>query len=91
MERDYNGPARVAGSAGTGKTIVAVHRAVYLAKYLDSRVLLTTFSEPLSNALATKLRYLIGNQPRLGERIDVHSLNAIGRRLYERKSASHVL
>jgi len=85
VERDYNGPARVAGSAGTGKTIVAVHRAVFLArKYVDSRVLLTTFSEPLSNALATKLRHLIGNQPRLGERIEVQSLNAIGRRLYER-------
>jgi len=84
VERDFNGPARVAGSAGTGKTIVAVHRAVFLArKYPDSRVLLTTFSEPLSNALATKLRHLIGKQPRLGERIEVHSLNAIGRRLYE--------
>jgi len=84
VERDYRGPARVAGSAGTGKTIVAVHRAVYLArKYPDARLLLTTFSEPLSNALGTKLRYLIGNQPRLGERIEVHSLNAIGKRLYE--------
>ncbi len=84
VERDLNGPARVAGSAGTGKTIVAVHRAVYLArKYPDARLLLTTFSEPLSNALGTKLRYLIGNQPRLGERIEVHSLNAIGKRLYE--------
>lgn len=83
-ERDYNGPARVAGSAGTGKTIVAVHRAVYLArKYPESRLLLTTFSEPLSNALGTKLRYLIGNQPRLGERIEAHSLNAVGKRLYE--------
>lgn len=85
VERDFNGPARVAGSAGTGKTIVAVHRAVFLAKkYLDSRVLLTTFSEPLSNALATKLRHLIGNQPRLGDRIEVQSLNAVGKRLYER-------
>lgn len=84
VEHDFNGPARVAGSAGTGKTIVAVHRAVFLAqKHPDSRVLLTTFSEPLSNALATKLRHLIGKQPRLGERIEVHSLNAIGRRLYE--------
>ena len=85
VERDFSGPARVAGSAGTGKTIVAVHRAVFLArKHEDSRVLLTTFSEPLSNALATKLRHLIGNQPRLGDRIEVQALNAIGRRLYER-------
>jgi hypothetical protein len=84
VERDFNGPARVAGSAGTGKTIVAVHRAVFLArKYPESRLLLTTFSEPLSNALGTKLRHLIGNQPRLGERIEVHSLNTIGKRLFE--------
>jgi hypothetical protein len=30
VERDYAGPARVAGSAGTGKTIVALHRAAHL-------------------------------------------------------------
>ena len=28
VERDYTGPARVSGSAGTGKTIVALHRAL---------------------------------------------------------------
>jgi superfamily I DNA and RNA helicase len=32
VERDYTGPARVAGSAGTGKTIVALHRATHLAR-----------------------------------------------------------
>ena len=32
VERDYAGPARVSGSAGTGKTIVALHRAVHLAR-----------------------------------------------------------
>ena len=32
VERDYGGPARVSGSAGTGKTIVALHRAAYLAR-----------------------------------------------------------
>jgi len=84
VERDYNGPARVAGSAGTGKTIVALHRAVFLARAnSDSRILLTTFSATLSNALRTKLRRLIGNVPRLGERLEVHAINAIGQRLYE--------
>lgn len=84
VEREYNGPARVSGSAGTGKTIVALHRAVYLAQeHEDARVLLTTFSESLANALRTKLRRLIGNQPRLAERLEVHSMDAIGRRLYE--------
>lgn len=32
VTRDYNGPARVSGSAGTGKTVVAIHRAVHLAE-----------------------------------------------------------
>ena len=54
VERDYTGPARVSGSAGTGKTIVALHRAVHLARTNpDARVLLTTFSDTLANALQT--------------------------------------
>jgi superfamily I DNA/RNA helicase len=84
VECEFNGPARVAGSAGTGKTIVAIHRVVHLArKNTDSRLLLTTFSDPLSNALRTKLRHLIGNEPRIGERIEIHAMNSIGKRLYE--------
>ncbi|MBU2624551.1 MAG: UvrD-helicase domain-containing protein [candidate division Zixibacteria bacterium] len=84
VEREFNGPARVSGSAGTGKTIVALHRAVHLARSNpQARVLLTTFSETLANALRTKLRRLISNEPRLGERLEVHAMNAIGLRLYE--------
>src|SRR5205814_7360660 len=83
IEKNYEGPARVAGSAGTGKTIVALHRAVYLArKNPDARVLLATFSETLANALRMLLRRLISSEPRLGERIDVHSIPSIGVRLY---------
>jgi superfamily I DNA/RNA helicase/mRNA-degrading endonuclease RelE of RelBE toxin-antitoxin system len=83
VEKDYNGPARVSGSAGTGKTIVALHRAVYLARSNpESRVLLTTFSPPLAAVLRNKLRCLIGNQPRLAERLEVMDLLAFGRRLY---------
>ena len=84
VERDYAGPARVSGSAGTGKTIVALHRAAHLARtHPDARVLLTTFSDTLANALQTKLKRLLGNEPRLAERIDVYSLDAIGLRLYK--------
>jgi mRNA-degrading endonuclease RelE of RelBE toxin-antitoxin system len=84
VERDYSGPARVSGSAGTGKTIVALHRAVFLARANpESRVLLTTFSDTLANALRTKLRRLVSNQPRLGERLEVRAMNAVGERLYE--------
>lgn len=84
VEKEYKGPARVTGSAGTGKTIVALHRAVHLVRENpDSRVLLTTFSETLANALAGKLRCLIDGEPRLAERIDVESINTVGERLYK--------
>jgi len=84
VERDYNGPARVSGSAGTGKTIVALHRAAHLARANpDARVLLTTFSEGLATALRSKLRLLLSSEPRLGERIEVAALDAIGLRLFE--------
>jgi superfamily I DNA/RNA helicase len=74
----------VSGSAGTGKTIVALHRAAHLARTNpEARVLLTTFSETLAHALETRLRRLLGNEPRLAERIDVGSINAIGLRLYK--------
>ncbi|MCY3897301.1 MAG: UvrD-helicase domain-containing protein [Caldilineaceae bacterium] len=83
VERTYNGPARVSGSAGTGKTIVALHRAVHLARTNPgARVLLTTFSETLANAVRSKLRILISSEPRLGERIEVYAIDALGERLY---------
>jgi superfamily I DNA/RNA helicase len=46
-------------------------------------VLLTTFSDTLANALRTKIKRLIHNEPRLAERLEVHAINDIGRRLYE--------
>ena len=83
VERDFSGPARVSGSAGTGKTVVALHRAVQLARRNEhARVLLTTFSEPLAALLHGKLRVLIGNEPRLGERVEVRSLDLVADRLY---------
>jgi len=83
VERDDNGPARVSGSAGTGKTVVALHRAVHLArKDEDARILLTTFSDTLARLLRGQLFRLVYNQPRLAERIDVAAMDAISIRLY---------
>lgn len=80
---DYTGPARVSGSAGTGKTVVALHRAVHLAKtFKDSRVLLVTFSDTLASALKNKLRMLIHNQPHLSDQIEVYAMNAVAERLF---------
>jgi hypothetical protein len=83
IERDYHGPARVSGSAGTGKTIVALHRAVALARrHPDSRVLLTTFSKALANALRLRLRTLTDNEPQIANRVAVHPVTGIGYELY---------
>ncbi len=83
VERSYSGPVRVSGSAGTGKTVVALHRAVYLARTQPhSRILLTTFSKALAKALKVKLQYLAGNEPAVLARITVQSITGVAYDLY---------
>ena len=84
VERDYGGPARVAGSAGTGKTIVALHRAVHLARTRpDARVLLTTFSIALARMLRRKLKRLVGDEAPVEARIAVRAIDDVGIETYE--------
>ena len=72
VERRYGGPARVSGSAGTGKTVVALHRAAHLARQsADARVLLATFSKTLAQALKVKLGRLIDPSDAAASRITV--------------------
>lgn len=63
--RDYNGPVLVRGGAGTGKTVVAMHRAKHLADLIERdptqvgrRVLLTTFTTSLAHDIEANLRTL---------------------------------
>lgn len=79
VERAFSGPARVSGSAGTGKTIVALHRAVHLARANpEGRVLLTTFSKPLANSLRAKLTTLVPSDDAVRTHIAVKALTALG-------------
>ena len=83
VERQFNGPARVAGSAGTGKTVVALHRAAFLVRSNPAaKLLLTTFSDPLANMLRSKLGVLLGNEPAIQLRITVEALNTLAIDLY---------
>ena len=55
-ERSYRGPFRLSGGAGTGKTVVLLHRARMLARREPgARVLVTTFTTNLADQLDTDL------------------------------------
>lgn len=58
VNRDYAGPAKVLGGAGTGKTVVAMHRAKRLAGELPvgKRLLFTTFTKNLGDDIRENLR-----------------------------------
>lgn len=56
--KTYNGPFRLAGGAGTGKTVVALHRAAHLARS-GARVLLCTFTRNLATNLQVDVRSLL--------------------------------
>ncbi|TXN07325.1 AAA family ATPase [Methylobacterium sp. WL103] len=84
IARSYNGPARVAGSAGTGKTVVALHRAVRLARSdSEARVLLTTFSKPLADALQRKVDLLVAAERGARGRITVAPWEGLAEELHQ--------
>ena len=83
VRSSYSGPARVAGSAGTGKTVVALHRAAHILRNEpNAKLLVTTFSSPLSNALEHKLRLLMGNNANLDHKVSVRPFEGVARELF---------
>lgn len=84
IDRSYSGPARTSGSAGTGKTVVALHRAARFARDgLAGRVLLTTFSQPLASALRRKLAILFGPGTAALRRVTVEPYRVVADELYQ--------
>lgn len=71
VNRDYNGAFRLRGGAGTGKTVVVLHRTRRLALTdPDAPILLTTFTKNLAHDLDRDLHRLdpdLGRSHRLGE------------------------
>jgi hypothetical protein len=83
-DRSFAGAARVAGSAGTGKTIVALHRAVRLARgNPEARILLASFSQPLADAMAKKLLVLAPETGGIVPRITTASFRGIAEQMYQ--------
>ncbi|MFI8242394.1 UvrD-helicase domain-containing protein [Streptomyces sp. NPDC085866] len=83
VERRYNGPARVGGGPGTGKTVVALHRVRHLVRQLppghDKPVLLTTYNKNLAADLRSRLLEL-GGEELLG-RVDVSHVDQLALRV----------
>lgn len=76
VDSNYNGPAKVVGGAGTGKTVVALHRAARLAKENPGqKILLTTFSSTLADQLSAQLDLLSGPRSDWRRNIEVTNLH----------------
>ena len=74
VERHWNGPVRVLGGAGTGKTVAAMHRARWLARNLpEGRILFTTFARTLATDIENNLRSICS--PDEMSRIEVTNLD----------------
>lgn len=78
------GPMNITGSAGTGKTVALLHRAVHLARKLEdssSSVLITTFTTNLSVTIEHHLKRLA---PDVAKRIQVTNLHSLARTICSR-------
>ena len=87
VERKFKGPARISGSAGTGKSVVALHRAAHLLKSnSEGRVLLTTYSKTLAARLGQSADLLIGAASSERKRLEVSHLHKIARDLWTQRT-----
>lgn len=93
VERDWNGPVKVTGGAGTGKTVVAMHRAARLARqYADlpgRPVVFTTFTRTLAEDIRQHLALLC--TPQELEKIQVVNLDQWASGLLRRFGYQHRL
>jgi len=72
VRRSFTGPSRIRGAAGTGKTVVALHRAAHLARVTGGPVLVTTFVRTLPHVLESLLRRLA---PDVAGRVEFRSVH----------------
>jgi hypothetical protein len=83
VEASFKGPARVSGGPGTGKTVVALHRAHRLAQRAAGRVLVTTFTSTLSDTLRAGLDMIVDDDA-ADERIEVAHVDRLAHKVFRR-------
>lgn len=74
VKKNVNGPIKVLGGAGTGKTVVAMHRVKYLLGRIRGRILFTTYSKNLAEDVETLLQDICSEEEM--KRVDVINLDA---------------
>ena len=80
VDKEYFGETRILGAAGTGKTVLALHRAKWLGeRYPDEKILFTTFSA----SLPTHFRELYMRIPGAPPNVTFLSINQLARRISE--------
>ncbi len=78
VRRSFSGPARIRGAAGTGKTVVGLHRAAYLARGTTGRVIVTTYVRTLPDVLSTLLQRLA---PEVADRVEFTGIHQFALRV----------
>ena len=81
---DYKGTTKISGSAGTGKTIAALHRLKHLCEEQDAHILFTTYTTSLMNNI-TKL---VEKMRIPSQRYDLNNIDKILRQVAEE---NHIL
>ena len=78
VDRRYGGPARLSGGAGTGKTVVILHRACALVRRNpEGKALVTTYTRNLADALRRDLKRLDASIP-LAQRMSEPGAHVVG-------------
>ncbi|MBB6120715.1 UvrD-helicase domain-containing protein [Nocardiopsis algeriensis] len=93
-EAHYNGAVQITGGPGTGKTVIALHRAAHLARRdaadrpddLRESVLLTTYNRALAQSLAERLDQLLPD-PGVRARVRVSTIDSLARSVVQAHSS----
>ncbi|MFA9430759.1 UvrD-helicase domain-containing protein [Egicoccus sp. AB-alg2] len=86
VRRSFNGPCRVRGAAGTGKTVVGLHRAAYLARSRPGKVLVTTFVKTLP---AVMQQLLLRLAPDVADRVEFCGVHGFAKNLLVSRGVHH--
>lgn len=85
VRRSFNGPARIRGAAGTGKTVVGLHRAAYLARTRSGKVLVTTYIRTLPDVLRQLLTRLA---PDVVDRVEFAGVHETAKRVLDERGVT---